>query len=102
MELLKSVGMVSITDQPIGRINPFISFYAPPKRGPETHFIINAFRKRLHSVTVLGPGKYWRRWIDTSMESPNDINYWNQAPSVKSQEYQVEAYTIVALISPTI
>jgi glycogen operon protein len=67
----------------------------------ETHFIINAFREKLcFELPVPEAGGYWRRWIDTSLASPNDIHYWDQAPFIDAQEYQVEAHTIIALIRP--
>jgi glycogen operon protein len=66
----------------------------------ETHFIINAFRETLcFELPELEPGRQWRRWIDTSLASPNDIHYWDQALVIDSQEYQVEAHTIVVMIS---
>ena len=69
----------------------------------ESHFIINAFRESLcFELPVLEPGRKWRRWIDTSLASPDDNQYWNEAPFIDAQEYQVEAHTIVALISPII
>ena len=69
----------------------------------ESHFIINAFCESLcFELPELESGRKWRRWIDTSLASPNDNQYWSQAPFIDAKEYQVEAHTIVALISPTI
>jgi len=69
----------------------------------ESHFIINTFCETLcFELPELESGRKWKRWIDTSLVSPNDIQYWSQAPFIDAKEYQVEAYTIVALISPTI
>ena len=66
----------------------------------ETHYIINAYTESLSfELPVPDAGGHWRRWIDTSLQSPSDISYWDQAPLIESKEYQVAAYTVVALIS---
>ncbi len=66
----------------------------------ETHFLINAFNESLvFELPDLDSGKQWRLWIDTSMESPNDICRWSQAVVVQSQVYNVTAHTIVVLIN---
>ena len=68
----------------------------------ETHFILNAFYQSLRfELPVPDTGRQWRRWIDTSLPSPNDIHHWNEAPFIESQEYVVDAHTIVALINPS-
>jgi len=41
----------------------------------------------------------WRRWIDTSLESPNDIVDWAQAPKISSQTYPAMSRSVVVLIS---
>ncbi len=65
----------------------------------KTHFLINAFKEPLvFELPVLDSGERWRRWIDTSLESPDDICHRDQAPEVRSQEYNVPAHTIVVLI----
>jgi glycogen operon protein len=66
----------------------------------EYHFIINAFRESLrfqfaHSYL----GKSWKRWIDTSLESPDDICQWHHAFAVEGKEYHVNAFSIVVFIS---
>ena len=33
----------------------------------------------------------WRRWIDTALDSPDDIVPWQEAPAVPGQLYRVEA-----------
>jgi glycogen operon protein len=66
----------------------------------EYHFIINAYREPLRfQLPVTTSGKPWQRWIDTSRESPDDISFWRQAPSVEEKEYDVDAHSIVVLIS---
>jgi isoamylase len=68
----------------------------------ESHYILNAFHESLRfELPMPDKGRHWRRWIDTSLPSPNDINYWSEAPIFESQEYEVNAHTIVALINPS-
>ena len=68
----------------------------------ETHFILNAFHQSLRfELPVPDTGRLWWRWFDSSLPSPNYISYWSEAPIVESQEYVVDAYTIVALINPS-
>jgi glycogen operon protein len=45
------------------------------------------------------PNSYWKRWIDTSLESPNDISRWSKAAAFTESEYLVDAHSIVILIS---
>jgi isoamylase len=44
-------------------------------------------------------GPVWRRWIDTSLDSPNDIAEWQQAPAVPSSTYRAEAHSVVVLFA---
>jgi len=41
----------------------------------------------------------WRRWIDTSLESPDDIVEWQTAPTVKSPTYLAGPRSVVALFT---
>jgi glycogen operon protein len=43
-----------------------------------------------------GSEKPWRRWIDTSLDSPNDIVPWRKAPTVPGS-YRAGARSVVAL-----
>lgn len=66
----------------------------------EYHFIINAFRESLRfQLPIPASGKPWKRWIDTALESPDDICGWHQAPPIEGKEYNVTAWSIVVLIS---
>jgi isoamylase len=44
-------------------------------------------------------GPLWRRWIDTSLDSPNDIAEWQQAPAVPCSTYRAEAHSVVVLFA---
>jgi glycogen operon protein len=41
----------------------------------------------------------WRRWIDTSLESPYDIQDWPSAPVVTERTYRAGPRSVVALIA---
>lgn len=40
----------------------------------------------------------WRRWIDTSSPSPDDICAWEKAPTVSGSSFVVEARSLVLLV----
>jgi glycogen operon protein len=67
------------------------------------HFIINAYWEPLDfKLPRVDNGKRapWRRWIDTSLPSPNDIVEWQTAPAVFGHRYQVRERTVVVLFRP--
>jgi len=43
----------------------------------------------------------WRRWIDTSLQSPEDIYIWKEAPVVSQPKYVVAPRSLVVLVKPT-
>jgi isoamylase len=43
----------------------------------------------------------WRRWIDTFLDSPEDIVPWRKAPIVLSQDYTAQARSVVVLFADT-
>jgi len=63
------------------------------------YFIANAYWEALEFALppADGPGSHWRRWIDTALPSPHDINDWGVAPEVTAIHYRVEARTVVVL-----
>jgi glycogen operon protein len=66
----------------------------------EYHFIINAYRESLRfQLPIPISGKPWKRWIDTSLKSPDDICLWHHANINEENEYNVTAYSIVVFIS---
>jgi glycogen operon protein len=44
-------------------------------------------------------GRPWRRWIDTSLESPQDIQDWAEAPAVIGRTYLTGPRSVVVLIA---
>ena len=41
----------------------------------------------------------WRRWIDTSLQSPEDIVAWRDAPSVEGGLYHSGPRSVVVLFA---
>jgi glycogen operon protein len=66
------------------------------------HLILNAYWEPLEFELPAEPdaGKNpWRRWIDTSLESPHDIIDWPSAPSVAGRIYRAAPRSVVVLIA---
>jgi glycogen operon protein len=63
------------------------------------YFILNAFWEPLDfELPRTGKsGTTWRRWIDTALDSPEDIVEWETAPVVATQTYRAMARSVVAL-----
>lgn len=43
----------------------------------------------------------WRRWIDTMLDSPNDIVEWDEAPAVTGRTYRAGSRSMVVLFALT-
>jgi glycogen operon protein len=72
------------------------------KDGLLAHAIVNAYWEPLEfelPATSGGEASPWRRWIDTSLDSPDDITPWEVAPPVPGRVYQAEARSVVVLFS---
>src|SRR5262245_25472246 len=53
------------------------------REGPRFHLILNAYWEPLDfELPKLEDGGLWRRWIDTALDSPQDIVPWEAAPTV--------------------
>jgi glycogen operon protein len=62
------------------------------------HVILNAYWEPLEfELPSLRDGDSWRRWIDTTLDSPNDIAPWEMAPTVPAGSYRVGARSVVVL-----
>jgi isoamylase len=62
------------------------------------HWIMNAFWEPLtFELPKLDGGASWRRWIDTGLDSPDDILPWREAPIHTSDVYRAEARSVVFL-----
>lgn len=73
-----------------------------PRAGIEMHLITNAFWEPLDFELPQHSGREaWRRWIDTSRESPDDIVPWLEAPAVADPGgYRVAPRSVVVLWRP--
>jgi isoamylase len=61
--------------------------------------ILNAYSESLEfELPSISEGKdFWHRWIDTSLDSPDDIVEWQTAPPVKSRAYLAGQRSLIAL-----
>jgi isoamylase len=74
-------------------------------RNENLHFylIFNAYWEPLQFelLPVTTSDGLWRRWIDTSLDSPDDIHEWQTAPVVTSGGYLAGPRSVVALFART-
>lgn len=75
-----------------------------PEENLSFYIIFNAYWEPLEfelPAGVRAAGRRWRRWIDTSLASPDDIQDWPSAPLVPSRTYRAGPRSVVALIAAT-
>jgi isoamylase len=68
------------------------------------HLILNAYWKPLDfelPSTENHNRAPWQRWIDTALETPDDIVDWRQAPVISRSSYRVEGHSVAALYAAT-
>ncbi len=72
-----------------------------PKERIQFHLILNSYWEPLDfELPKVAKGKPWRRWIDTALESPDDIIPWETAPVVPPcVPYRAQAHSVVMLIA---
>ncbi len=65
------------------------------------YLILNAYWEPLEfELPPTGSGGVsWRRWIDTNLDSPEDIVEWRSAPTVAGGDYLVAPQSVVALFA---
>jgi glycogen operon protein len=66
------------------------------------HLILNAYWEALDFELPgagKGGGNSWRRWIDTALDSPNDIVEWQSSPSIEGNSYRAEPRSVVVLFA---
>jgi glycogen operon protein len=70
------------------------------EEGLSFHLMLNAFWEPL-TFDLPNPltGSTWRRWIDTSLDTPDDIVPWEEAGPVSGNNYQVADRSVVILYS---
>lgn len=66
------------------------------------HIILNAYWEPLE-FELPDPGDdgrdSWRRWVDTTLGSPNDIVEWDEAPTVLGRTYRAGPRSVVVLFA---
>ena len=66
------------------------------------HFILNAYWEPIEfelPPVQNGGDNIWYRWIDTALDSPNDIVAWETSPAIPGQTYRTEARSVVVLFA---
>ncbi|MBS1657200.1 MAG: glycogen debranching protein GlgX [Bacteroidetes bacterium] len=66
------------------------------------HYMLNAYSEPLGFELPSpngDPELKWKRWIDTSLPSPQDICYWEEAPLHQGASYTVQPHSIAILFS---
>ncbi|HJZ79262.1 MAG TPA: glycogen debranching protein GlgX [Pyrinomonadaceae bacterium] len=77
-----------------------LAFTALGEAGAMLHFMINAYWQPLaFELLPRDGGDGVRRWIDTSLPSPNDICDLHEAPLMAGSTYLVQPRSIVCLVS---
>ena len=70
------------------------------REGLRFHLILNAYHEPLDfELPRLEAGNAWRRWIDTALDSPDDIVPWETSPAVSVDKYGVAAHSVVMLFA---
>jgi isoamylase len=65
------------------------------------YVILNAYHEPLEfELPLVRDGKHqWRRWIDTSCDSPDDITDWRSAPKVPTSIYAAGSHSVTVLFA---
>jgi glycogen operon protein len=62
------------------------------------HAILNAYWEPLDfELPPCRDEDSWRRWIDTSLDSPHDIVEWDASPPIPGRSYRAGARSVVVL-----
>jgi glycogen operon protein len=79
-----------------------LAFGADLRRaGLRMHLIMNAYWEPLDFELPVPDGdRGWRRWIDTSLDSPEDMAPWQTAPPVTRDKYRAGPRSVVVLWAP--
>jgi isoamylase len=71
------------------------------RAGLKLHLLMNAYWEPLNfELPRSEAGRTWRRWIDTSLDSPNDIVPWQDAPAFTDPAYRVPPRSVVVMWAP--
>lgn len=67
------------------------------REGVRFYVILNAYWEPLEFDLPARESETWRRWIDTALDSPDDIVPWEKAPPVTGNSYRVADRSVVML-----
>jgi glycogen operon protein len=67
-----------------------------PDEGLRFYWILNAYWEPL-DFELPAATETWRRWIDTALDSPNDIVEWQSAAPITGQSYRAAERSVVVL-----
>jgi isoamylase len=68
--------------------------------GLRVYLILNAYSEPLEfELPPVGDAGAWCRWIDTALDSPQDIVPWQAAPVWSGDSYRAAAHSVVVLMS---
>jgi glycogen operon protein len=73
-----------------------------PSENLSFFLILNAYWAPLHFELPTARNKQtiqWRRWIDTFLDSPNDIVPWEEAQTVSGSKYCAGPHSVVVLLA---
>jgi isoamylase len=74
---------------------------AYPNQNALLYLILNAYWEPLEfELPPVNKDRSWKRWIDTTFDSPDDIVEWHSAPTVESPAYSAGPRSVVALFAP--
>jgi glycogen operon protein len=68
-----------------------------PHENATYHIILNAYWEPLNFELPPEKGGPWKRWIDTALESPDDIVSWRDAGPIAGYTYRAEPRSVVIL-----
>ena len=66
------------------------------------YYAVNAYTEPLTfelPKLSLDQKRTWKRWIDTSLPSPQDICNWNEITEIKESVYTVTPHSVVILVN---
>jgi glycogen operon protein len=67
------------------------------REGLFIHIILNSYWEPLEFELPRTENGVWYRWIDTALDSPNDIVPWDKAPPIQGNTYRVADRSVVLL-----
>jgi glycogen operon protein len=65
------------------------------------HLLFNAWREALEFDLPEPPAETrgaWLRWLDTSLDAPDDVCSLEEAPRVEARSYRLAPHSIAALV----